>query len=123
MKAIWATDYDCRTDQTFNRPSCPECRVPIGKDEDGKYYCFSCGKEVDVSDRKIKKWFAKREKTKVKIKDHPIIKGRDVISGKEITYGCGGKKCFEEHYRRNKVTLKWEVGWAECRECGAKIIV
>ena len=60
MKAIWWIDYDLHNDKTYNRPSCPECKVPIGMADDGKYHCFSCGKVVEVDDPEMIEWFDER---------------------------------------------------------------
>lgn len=55
MYAVWGEIYDFLLDESYKRPVCPECEEPIGKIE-GKYRCFSCGKEVEI-DGKMKEWF------------------------------------------------------------------
>lgn len=118
MKAIWFNDYDYHTDKLYRRPGCPECREPFGKDSDGKYRCFSCGEEVTVEDDGMKKWLAEREETKVEWQDDPVLHSKN-----GHTSGCGGKNCVEVHYVRNHVTMKWQVGWGICHNCGSRFIV
>lgn len=115
MRATWILEYDFRTDKCYKRPGCPECEEPIGKDDDGKYRCYSCGAEISP-DKHMLKWFKKREETKTEIED--CIKCK-----KEPVMGCGGKKCVEVHYRRNPVTLQWEVASGKCKQCGRMFIV
>ena len=118
MKAIWELDYDYRTDKCYQRPMCPDCSVPIGKDEDGKYRCFGCGKEVAVDDPEMVQWFAKREETKIEMLDDPVITS---LNGH--TSGCGGKYCVETLFVRNHVTLEWQAARGECKNCGMRYIV
>lgn len=118
MKAVWVIDYDYRKDKCYNAPGCPECREPIGMYEDGKYHCFSCGEEVEVADEEMIKWFNVRSETKIEYEDCPKI----TYKGK-VTSGCDGKKCVETHYRRNPVTLEWEVMGGHCSKCGMRFIV
>ena len=119
MKAAWITDYDLHTDKCFKRPGCPECYAPIGKDSDGKYYCFSCGKDFEVEDPEMLKWFEERSETKIVMEDCPKITTKD---GTHIS-GCGGKKCVRTLYRKNPVSLKWEVMRGACEQCGMRFIV
>lgn len=120
MKAVWVIDYDFRADKCYNAPGCPECREPIGRMfGDGKYYCFSCGEEVEVTDSEMIEWLNIREETKTEYMDCPKI---TTIDGNH-TSGCGGEKCVETHYRRNPVTLEWEVMGGHCSKCGMRFIV
>lgn len=119
MNAIWATDYDMHTDSCYQRPSCPECREPIGLREDNKYHCFACGEVVEVKDSKMLAWFQEREETKVELEDCPKIISKD---GEHLS-GCGGKKCVETLYVKNPVTLKWEARAGRCKNCGTSFIV
>lgn len=113
MEAIWGLDYDFHTDKCFNRPSCPECKEPIWKDTDGKYYCVNCGKEISVLDPKMKEWLSLREETKIEY--------RNCIKTK--SFGCGGEKCVKTLYVRNKVTLEWQIASGYCEKCGFQYIV
>ena len=109
MKATWGADYDYRTDKMFKRPCCPACYVPIEKEEDGKYRCFSCNEVVEVTDPEMVKWFADREGEKVEMRD--------------CIFGCGGKGTVEAHLYKNDVTLEWKFSWSVCSKCGARIMV
>ena len=109
MKAIWAVDYDFREDKCYDRPSCPECKAPIGLDEDGKYHCFSCGEIVEVDDPKMIEWFAIRDESKTENED--------------CFLGCSGKGTMEVHYMRNPITLEWQTMGGECKKCGMRFIV
>ena len=83
MKAVWVIDYDYRKDKCYNAPGCPECREPIGRMfGDGKYYCFSCGEEVEVTDSEMIEWLNIREETKTEYKDCPKI---TTIDGKHTS--------------------------------------
>ena len=108
MEAVWCMDYDYITDKCYNRPGCPECEVPIGKFDDDKYHCFSCGKEIEVKDENIIRWFEERENSKIEFED---------------CSSCHGKKCVETHYIKNKVTLEWQTAWGKCGNCGMQFIV
>lgn len=111
MFAVWGEDYDFIMDDTFKCPVCPECEEPIGKMGDGKYHCFSCGKEVEIADEDIKGWFAEREGEKVEMED---------CNGRK---GCGGKNCVETHYVKNPISKEWQQAWGECIRCGMRFIV
>lgn len=117
MKPTWILDYDMHTDKCYNRPGCPECDAPVGKYEDGKYRCYSCGKEAEITDPDMIKWFQDREGEKVEYEDCPQYEIEGTI------YGCGGKGTTETHYYKNPVTLKWQVGWGQCNRCGKRFIV
>ena len=119
-KAVWATDYDYRTDTCFQRPCCPECKDPIFLRNGGKYKCINCGKVV-VPDSKMIKWMEERSETKVEIEDCPDFSVEH--EGKKIKMGCGGKACVEAHYIRNEVTMEWQYAWSICRQCGMRTIV
>ena len=108
MDAVWAMDYDYRTDKCFQRPSCPKCFEAIGEDESGKYHCYCCGKKVDVKDEKMLEWFAERQGAKIEMTD---------------CFRCGGKDCVETYFMRNKVTLEWQAMGGKCQKCGARFIV
>lgn len=108
MNAVWITDYDYSTDKCFKRPGCPECKEPVLKDEDGLYYCVSCGKAVDVTDEKKKAWFEKRAVKKIEY---------------WACIGCGGEKTMEVHFRKNPANLKWQPAYGRCIKCGARWIV
>lgn len=114
MKAIWGLDYDFREDKCYERPSCPECAEPIGKvGDDDNYYCYSCGKMVEVDDPKMQEWFKIRRETKMRITDCLPVEMN----------GCGGKQCAETHYMRNPITLRWQVMGGKCKKCGMEFIV
>lgn len=119
MEAIWGTDYDMHTDKCYKRPSCPKCEEPIGKYEDGKYRCYSCGEVVDVTDKKMQEWLRVMEETKEEYGDCPRIKSK----GKLLKMGCGGKNCVKKTYVHNPVTLDWQVAWGVCTKCGMRFIV
>lgn len=119
MEAVWFDDYDLHTDKLFKRPGCPECHEPIGMDEGGRYRCFSCNGEVEVKDDEMLNWFAARSEQKITMEDDPVITSKD---GKHSS-GCGGKKCVETHWVRNKVTLEWQVAYGQCKKCGMQFIV
>ena len=108
MEAIWGLDYDYRSDKNYKRPVCPKCECQIGKDEEGQYHCFNCGKEVEVKDPVMIEWFKLREETKTDMRS---------------CFFCGGKKCVKTLYTRNPVTLRWETATGTCNKCGARIIV
>ena len=108
MTAKWGIDYDFHTDKIYKAPCCPECNVPIGESEGGKYFCFSCGKAVNVEDKDMQDWFDVRSKTKVELKD---------------CYKCGEKKCMEITYVKNPVTLQWTQAYGRCRSCNTSFIV
>ena len=123
MKAIWGLDYDFREDKCYERPSCPECAEPIGKvGDDDNYYCYSCGKKVEVDDPKMLEWFKIRRETKVGITDC-FPEKVEMKNGEIIKLGCGGKQCVETHYMRNPITLKWQVMGGKCKNCGMEYIV
>lgn len=109
MKAVWGSDYDLHNDKCNKCPACPECREPIFLYEDKQYHCVSCGKVVEVEDPKMLKWFEEREGTKTEMED--------------CFLGCGGKKCVEVHYRKNRVTLEWQTMGGHCTKCGMKFMV
>lgn len=116
MKAVWGLDYDYRTDKNFHRPSCPECNAPVLKTDVG-YECISCGQPAEV-DEAMMKWLSDRDETKVTMEDCHQFKLPD-----GETLGCGGKACVETHYVRNNVTMKWQLAWSECLNCGARTLV
>lgn len=119
-KAVWATDYDYRTDKCYQRPCCPECREPIFLRDDGKYHCINCG-EAAEPDSEMLEWMEKRSETKTEMQDCP--KCEFELDGVKHQLGCGGKACVEAHYFRNNVTLEWQLGWSCCKKCGKRIIV
>ena len=108
LNAIWSIDYDMHKDKCYDRPSCPECRVPIGKIAgDGKYRCYSCHKICNV-DQKMLDWFADREGEKIEMRD---------------CFNCGGIGTSEDHLVKNYITLEWQTAWGICKKCGARFIV
>ena len=113
MEAIWGLDYDFETDKCFLRPSCPECEAPLWKDKDGTYSCVNCGKDISITDPKMKEWLDIREETKIEYED----------CNKIASVGCGGKKCVKTLYIRNKVTLEWQPASGYCEKCGMHYIV
>lgn len=106
LKAVWVEDYDIASDSVYKRPGCPECDEPIGK-ADNRYYCFACGKEVEVADVKMIAWFKERDGQKVEM--------TDCI--------CGGEGTVKSILFKNLATLEWQVGCGECSKCGMKFIV
>lgn len=109
LKAVWGTDYDMHTDRCYSRPCCPICKEPIFMYEDENYHCVSCEEIVEVDDPEMIKWFKDRSETKTEYED--------------CICGCGGKGTVETHYRRNPVTLKWQVTGGKCSKCGMRFIV
>lgn len=110
-KAIWVEDYDYKTDSIYTAVGCPYCEERLLKGDEG-YYCPCCGNDIEVDDKDMIKWLEDREETKVELGE----------CHKELG-GCGGKDTSETHYRRNPVTMKWEVAWGVCRQCGRRFIV
>lgn len=109
MNAIWVMEYDMHTDKCYNTLGCPKCKEPIGRCEDGRFRCFSCGKVVYVKDKTMLDWYNKRSETKTEYED--------------CFLGCGGKKCVEVVYRRNPVTMEWQTAGGKCKKCGMRFIV
>lgn len=107
IKAIWGTDYYGRTDQIYRRPCCGECKEPLGRSDDGRYYCYGCGKDADL-DADMVEWFEQRKERKTKRID---------------CFACGGKKTVKAVMRRNPNTLKWQIANGKCEECGSRFIV
>ena len=118
MEAVWIMDYDYHTDKTYNRPGCPECNEPIGKDDDRKYHCFSCGKVVDVDDPEMVEWFRIRDETRTEVGECHVFTCKD-----GSTYGCGCKDSYVTNYVRNPVTLEWQAAYGGCKNCGIRFIV
>lgn len=114
LQAVWGMDYDFREDKCYKRPSCPECAEPIGQTgDDDSYYCYSCGKKVEVTDKEMQEWFRVRRETKVEISDcFPVM-----------MKGCGGKKCVKAHYIRNPITLNWQLMGGRCEKCGMEFLI
>ena len=109
MEAVWGTDYDMFADNIYERPNCPECDAPIRwNDETGGYSCVCCGKAVEVSDPKMKKWLEERAETKTDVTD---------------CFFCNARASMKNHYRRNPVTMEWEVICGRCEKCGARYMV
>lgn len=107
MKAEWIVEYDLQTDSTYRCPGCVKCYAPVFKMTDGKYRCVSCRERAELDDE-MKAFLEEREETKVE------------MSG---CISCGGKMCVEIHYRKNPVTMKWQVAYGGCRACGSRFIV
>ena len=120
MKSEWITDYDMHTDKCYKRPGCARCKEPIFKCEDGKYHCVNCGRIVKPDDEMLE-WFKAREETKVEIED--CFPEYMDINGEKVKMGCGGRQCYEVHYRRNPITLEWQVAGGKCTKCGNRFIV
>ncbi len=119
-KAVWAIDYLMHNDKCFDRPSCPDCKEPIFKNEDGKYHCICCSKVVTPDEKQLE-WLKLREERKVEIQDCPEHEFE--FKGEKIKMGCGGKDCVEVHFRRNPITLEWQTAWGVCNNCGKRFIV
>lgn len=117
MNAVWIDEYDFRCDKCYKAPGCPKCDAPLYK-FGNDFKCVACGKALKVTDPDMKKWFTEREEVKTEFKDCPKIPLKD---GRSM--GCGGKKCVETHYRRNPVTLEWEVTDGRCMKCELSFIV
>ena len=113
LKAIWIDEYDFHTDELYKAPGCPVCKEPAFRHEDGRFYCVSCGEQVELDDDMLN-WYAVREEIKIEMRD--CIKLSD-------KFGCDGKKCVETHLRRNPVTLEWETAGGKCLKCGMRFIV
>ena len=107
MEAIWGTDYDPSTDTLYRRPMCPECMVGIAEAEDGEYHCFSCNEIVYVTDQEMKEWFSLRDQTMTRMGN---------------CLRCGQKDSMERHYRKNPVTLDWQMAYGKCKYCGTSFI-
>lgn len=105
VKATWGLDYDYRVDKCFNAPMHERCDAPIHRVR-GKYICIACGQEAKV-DESMKKWIDEREGEKIDV---------------EGCIKCGKPK-MTYHYHKNRFTLEWQLGWAECSECGCRLIV
>lgn len=105
VKAEWGIDYDSREDKCYKAPQHEECGAPIMLYE-GKYVCIGCGEEAELS-ADMKKWIDDRSGEKVEI---------------EECITCG-KKTMRSFYHKNDITLEWQLGHAECQECGCKLIV
>lgn len=120
MKAIWGSDYDMHTDKCYECPCCPKCKEPIFLHGD-KYYCVSCGKEVEPTEEMFI-WLSERAEEKTEMEDC-FPKEIELKDGTKIKMGCGEKKCVEVHYRRNPVTLEWETMGGKCTKCGMSFIV
>lgn len=118
MRAVWGIGYDFHADKRYNLPCCPECEEPIGKFLDDEYRCYSCGEVVEVTDEKMKEWLKIRGETKTEY--HDCLK---LVLDGGVTLGCDGKNCVETHYRRNPVTLEWQVMGSVCKNCGMRSIV
>lgn len=106
-KAKWGIDYDMTTDNLYKRPICTACMedAPITK-RHNMYVCMNCGKEAEL-DAEMKAWIDKRSESKIK---------------KTRCLNCM-KKTAETIFARNKVTLKWQVAYGVCRNCGSRFIV
>jgi len=109
MIAKWGIDYDSRNDMCYPHPCCPKCgEIVLKNRNDDGYHCISCGIPIEL-EPDMEKWFKKREGKKVRLED--------------CWNGCGGKKCVEVVYVRNKHTLKWQCAGGKCRKCGMHFIV
>lgn len=117
LQAVWGHDYDLHTDMIYKCPCCPKCMEPIVED-DGKYICVSCRKEIIVDDDKMKLWFEERAGTKTEYVDCCQIKLRD-----GVICGCGGKQCMKITYVKDKADLHWVVAFGICEKCGARFLV
>lgn len=116
-QAVWITEYDYITDKLYKCPGCPDCEEQIGRFRN-VYKCYNCGTVVNVDDKAMKEWFKLREETKTEYGDCVVIKVND-----DLSFGCGGKNCVKKHFRRNPVTLEWQMSGAKCEKCGNTIIV
>lgn len=107
-KAKWVLDYDFKDDKCYKCPGCKECMAPVRlSDDDGKYYCFSCGEEFELDDD-MKKWIEDRRGSKIEIED---------------CYGCGGKNCHTVRFCKDPISLRWRAVSGECSECGVRWMV
>lgn len=104
-RAIWGMEYDWRNDKCYDEPQHEECQAPIIK-HDGKYMCIGCGEEITELPADMQKWIDERNGEKEET---------------ETCMSCG-KPTMKIHYRKNRNTLEWEVGYGEC-ECGMRFIV
>ena len=119
-KAKWLTDYDMHNDKCFDRPQCPECHAPIFEHDEGEFRCISCNEQFEL-DEKMIEWVRSRQGSKVEMQDCHDTPFE--WKGETIHTGCGGTKCVEVHYRKNPMTLEWQVAWGECKKCGMRFIV
>ena len=111
-KAVWGIDYDVREDKIYDRPVCPDCKDPIGRrlaaEGDRRYYCYSCGERVVISDPKMRRWLKVREQKKIAI---------------TTCLNCEKKTCVTQYYKDPIYPRRWRVAWGECTSCGARFIV
>lgn len=119
-KAKWLTDYDMHNDKCFDRPQCPDCYAPILEHDAGEFRCVSCGELFEL-DESMTEWVRSRQGSKITFEDCPDYEFE--FKGEKIKMGCGGTGCVETHYIKNDVTLKWQVAWGVCKNCGRKFIV
>lgn len=105
-QAVWITEYDYITDKLYKCPGCPDCKEQIGRFRN-VYKCYNCGTAVNVDDKAMKEWFYRQEEIKTEYGD----------------CACGGKNCVTIHYRRNPVTLEWQISCSKCKKCGITVIV
>ena len=77
--------------------------------------------ELFELDESMIEWVRSRSGSKVEMQDCPDIEFE--FKGEKIKMGCGGKGCVETYYIKNHVTLKWQVAWGVCKNCGRKFIV
>lgn len=108
IKAVWGLGFDYRTDSCYDEPQHEDCQAPIlWDDEEHKYICIGCGEEAEIDDD-MKAWLAERDGQKEEVGD---------------CFMCGGKNTMVTYKYKNNVSLEWEAGYGECKNCGAKFIV
>lgn len=105
-KAVWAEQYDWRSDKIYSRPCCPNCEEPIIYSK-YQYVCMLCEEPVKVDD-KMKEYINKVSEVKI---------------GWQNCFICGKKKCVETYYHRNPVTMEWQTSHGKCLKCGCRFIV
>ncbi len=120
--AVWVKTYDSRTDKSYDAPGCPDCMEPIGRYGNGRFYCFSCGKEILMGNAEMFKWYQERRETKTEYEDC-FPEDVKLKNGEKVKMGCGGKKCMLVRYRRNPVTMEWESAGGKCARCGMNFVV
>ena len=123
-KVKWSKEFDFLREKAYLVPTCPDCFIegefPFTIDFD-TMKCNVCGK-VYEKDFAVRKYIRRFWKNKTKVKhghktEIPYIDENGELNFKKTM--CDGEMT-EVYYKRFG---KWELGHAECKKCGLKIIV